>query len=86
MKNFRVKRMHVLLAGLPLSAGVVVLFLFMFAKPLQDKAARLDKQVADQQVIAARKSKADRDKKEAEAQGKTTDHVIAQILENVPVP
>jgi MoxR-like ATPase len=23
---------------------------------------------------------------EAEAQGKTTDHVIAQILENVPVP
>ncbi|MEO7733395.1 MAG: hypothetical protein ABIY55_20705 [Kofleriaceae bacterium] len=23
---------------------------------------------------------------EAEAQGKTTDHVIGQILENVPVP
>jgi hypothetical protein len=23
---------------------------------------------------------------EAEAQGKTTDHVIAQILENIPVP
>ncbi len=79
MKNFRLKRIHILLAGLVLSAGVVVLFFFMSAKPLLKLNADLQKQIEEQQVIAAGQAKADRDKAAAEAMAAEVKAKCAQI-------
>ena len=45
MKRFRITRLHILVAGLLLSAGVVALFVFMFVKPLKQTIADTQGQI-----------------------------------------
>lgn len=51
MKRFRIQRLHVLLVGLLLSAGVVVLFVFMFITPLRKTIKTTKDEIAKQQEI-----------------------------------
>ena len=47
MKQFRIKRIHVMLVGAVLSIGVVVLLFFMSIKPLNQTIAKTQKKIDD---------------------------------------
>jgi hypothetical protein len=68
VKQFRLKRIHVLAAGLVVSAAVALLFFTMFVKPLQKSIASTEKNIAAEEDVARQRQKALNDKEAAEAE------------------
>lgn len=60
MKQFRIKRIHVLAAGLAVAAAVVMIFLMSFVKPLQKDIGKIQNQINSEQDIASQRSAAEK--------------------------
>jgi len=67
VKQFRIKRIHVLAAGLAVAAAVVVIFLMSFIKPLQKDIGKVQKQITGEQTVADQRSAAEKELAEQKA-------------------
>ena len=81
MKQFRIKRIHVLAAGLVVSAVVVIVFFTAFIKPLQAEIGKIEKVVAAEEGVAAQRSAAEADLAKQETLSKQVKAKYDRIVE-----
>ena len=88
MKQFRIKRIHVLAAGLVVAAVVVMVFFSMFIKPLNKQISKLGKDIEAEETVAAQQSAKERELAQAEAMQKVVeadyDHIVKTRMPKFP--
>jgi hypothetical protein len=81
VKQFRLKRIHVLAAGLVVSAAVAMLFFTMFIKPLQKSIKTTKTQTAAEQEVASQRASWEKQLEAAKAEERRVNARFERIMD-----